>query len=96
MKAAIFHPAAITAIRRFPDEVRRELGKAIFDLQRGERLMMPVSRSIPSVAPGVEELRIRDRHGMYRAFYYTRSPRGILMIYALVKKTATTAQTILR
>ena len=92
MKAAIFHPAAITAIRLFPDEVRRGLGKAIFDLQRGEKLTMPVSRSMSSVASGVEELRIRGRHGIYRAFYYTRSPRGILVIHAFVKKTRTTAQ----
>ena len=41
MKAAIFHPTAIAAIRLFPGEVRRELGKAIFDLQKGEALAMP-------------------------------------------------------
>jgi phage-related protein len=82
MKAAVFHPAAIAAIRLFPDHVRRELGKAIFDFQKGERLAMPVSRPMPAVAPGVDELRIRDRSGIYRAFYYTRSPRSILVIHA--------------
>lgn len=92
MKAAVFHPAAFTAIRLFPDEVRRELGKAIFDLQRGEKLAMPLSRPMSSVASGVEELRIRDRHGIYRALYYTRSPREVLVIHAFVKKTSTTAQ----
>ena len=75
MKAAIFHPAAIAAIRSFPEGVRKELGKAIFDLQRGEVLPMPLSRPMPSVGPGVEELRIRDRSGIYRAFYYTKSAR---------------------
>ena len=66
VKAAVFHPAAIVAIRSFPDEVRRELGKAIFELQKGERLSMPLSRAMPSVAPGMEELRIRDRNGKGR------------------------------
>jgi phage-related protein len=90
VKAAIFHPAALTAIRSFPDDVRRELGKAIFDLQRGDVLAMPVSRSMPSIAPGAAELRIRDRSGIYRAFYYSRSPRGILVFHAFLKKTQTT------
>jgi len=91
VRAAIFHPAAREAIRSFPEDVRRELGKAIFDLQRGELLGMPVSRPMPSVAPGAAELRIRDRSGVYRAFYYTSSPRGILIFHAFAKTTRATA-----
>src|ERR1700682_3035194 len=60
MKAAVFHPAAIAAIRLFPRDARRELGKAIFDLQKGEVRSMPLSRPMPSVASGVEELRNWD------------------------------------
>ena len=47
MKAAIFHPAARETIRAFPVEVRKELGKAVYDLQRGEALSMPLSRAMP-------------------------------------------------
>jgi phage-related protein len=90
VKPAIFHPAARTAIRLFPRDVRRELGKAIFDLQRGESLAMPLSRPIRAVAQGVFELRMRDAVGIYRTFYYTQSPRGILVFHAFVKKTQTT------
>ena len=90
MKAAIFHRAARAAIRAFPKEVRRELGKAVFDLQMGAVLTMPLSRPMPSVAPGVEELRFRDRAGIYRAFYYARSPRGILVFHAFAKKSRST------
>ena len=39
---------------------------------------MPLSRPMPSIEPGAAELRIRDRAGIYRAFYYSRSPRGTL------------------
>ena len=77
MKPAIFHPAAITAIREFPESVRKGLGKAILDLQEGSVLGMPLSRAMPSVAVGVSELRIRGRDGIYRAFYYTRSARNL-------------------
>lgn len=90
MKAAIFHPAARDAIRLFPKEVRRELGKAIYDLQSGAILSMPLSHPMPLIAPGVEELRIRDRVGSYRTFYYARGPRGLLIFHAFVKKSQTT------
>jgi phage-related protein len=68
VKAAVFHPKARDAIRGFPEVVRWEFGKAIFDLQKGAKLAMPLSRPIPSVASGVEELRVRDRSGVYRVF----------------------------
>jgi len=90
VKAAIFHPGASAAIRYFPKDVRRELGKAIFDLQKGAVLAMPLSRPMPSIEPGAAELRFRDRSGIYRAFYYTRSLRGILVFHAFVKKTQAT------
>jgi len=86
VKPALFHPAAKAAIRAFPDEVRRELGKAIYDLQCGESLGMPVSKPMPSIAPGVSELRIRDRSGIYRAFYFAMSAKGIIVFHAFAKK----------
>jgi phage-related protein len=90
VKAAIFHPSARAAIRLFPEDVRREFGKAIFDLQKGEILTMPLSRRMASLAPGAAELRIRDRSGSFRVLYYTRSVRGILVFHAFVKKSQTT------
>jgi phage-related protein len=76
LKPVIFHPAAIAAIRLFPAEVRKELGKAVFDLQKGETLSMPLSRPMPSIRSGVEELRIRDRSGIYRTLCYTVTSRN--------------------
>lgn len=90
MKPAIIHPAARETIRSFPVEVRKELGKAIYDLQRGEALPMPLSRPMGSIAPGAAELKIRDRAGIYRVFYYVRSARGILVFHAFQKKNRTT------
>ena len=86
MKAAVFHPSARAAIRLFPEEVRRELGKAIFDLQKGEVLSMPLSRAMASIAPGISELRIRDKTGNFRVLYYSRAARGILVFHAFLKK----------
>jgi|SRR5271156_27233 len=89
-KMAVFHPAALEAIRAFPGEVRQKLGKAIFDLQQGEMLSMPLSRPMPAIAAGVSELRIRDRDGIYRVFYFTKSSQGILVLHAFAKKSQAT------
>jgi phage-related protein len=45
---------------------------------------------MPEVAPGVSELRVRGEDGIYRAFYYTASPEGILVFHAFLKKTQRT------
>lgn len=77
-------------IRSFPKPVRVGFGEAILDLQRGARLGMPLSRPMPQVSPGVQELRIRDTTGIYRAFYLVRSMHGVLVFHAFQKKTQKT------
>ena len=69
---------------------RREFGKAIFDLQKGHKLSMPLARAMPAVAPGVEELRIKDRSGAFRVFYFARLPTAVLIFHVFKKKTAKT------
>ena len=90
MKSALFHPKARDAIRDFPQDVRRAFGKAIFDLQKGVKLSMPLSRPMSSIAAGVEELRVKDGSGTYRVFYYTRLRDSILLFHAFTKKTQKT------
>lgn len=92
MKPAKLHLKARAALQEFPEEVRRELGKAIYDLQKGARLTMPLSKPMPSVAPGVEELRVKDGTGAYRVFYFTRLANAILVFHAFGKKTQKTPQ----
>jgi len=45
-----------------------------------------------SVGSGVEELRLRDRSGAYRVFYYTKLADSILIFHAFAKKTQKTPQ----
>jgi len=45
---------------------------------------------MPSVAPGLSELRLRSEDGQFRAFYFTAHAEGILVIHAFVKKTQQT------
>ena len=90
MKPVHFHPAARDALRTFPEDVRRSFGKALYDLQAGQSLAMPVSRPMPSIASGAAELRVRDAAGIYRAFYVVRVAQAILVFHAFVKKTQKT------
>lgn len=92
MRLAIFHPKARDIIRSFPEEIKDELGQALLMVQQGFRLKMPLSRPMSSVASGVEELRIKGRDGIYRAFYFSKSARGILIFHAFQKKTEQTPQ----
>jgi phage-related protein len=90
VKDARFHPKARAVLKGFPVNVRREFGKAIFDLQKGESLVMPLSRPMPAVAVGAAELRIKDRTGAYRTFCFTRVADAVLIFHAFVKKTVKT------
>lgn len=45
---------------------------------------------MPSIAPGVAELRLHSEDGQFRTFYFARSTQGILLIHAFVKKTRQT------
>ena len=59
-------------------------------MQLGEQIGMPNSRPMPAVASGVSELRVKGEDGIFRVFYYTASPRGVLVFHAFVKKTQRT------
>lgn len=92
VRAVIWHLKAKVEISAYPEDVRKELGYLIYRLQLGEVLPMPHSRPMKSVAMGASELRVRGPDGNYRVFYYTKSPRGILVFHAFVKKSEQTPE----
>ena len=83
-------------IRSFPRNIRDRPGKALFLLQIGEQPGMPLSRLMPSVAPGVAEVRLHSESGQFRTFYFSANPQGILVFHAFVKKTQQTPETEIR
>lgn len=90
LKVAKFHPAIKLVLHEFPAEIRREIGKAIFELQKGEKLKMPLSRPMPNVERNVHEIRVKDRSGAYRVFYLTVAEDGVYIFHAFKKTTQTT------
>jgi phage-related protein len=57
---------------------------------------MPLSRAMPSVAPGVAELRLHGEDGHYRTFYLASRARGVLVVHAFTKKTRQTPPSEIR
>jgi phage-related protein len=96
VRPVILHVKARETIRTFPREIRDRLGKALYLLQVGEQPGMPLSRPMTSIAAGVAELRLRSEDGQYRTFYFTASPRGVLVFHAFVKKTQQTPEAEIR
>ena len=90
MRPALFHPKALEAIRSFPKRARHDIGEAVLELQKGSRLTMPLSRPMRSVGSGVQEIRVRDAAGIYRAFYVVQSARGVIVFHAFEKRTQKT------
>lgn len=87
---AQFNPKAKSELQKFPEEVRKKIGKAIFELQQGKKLEMPLSKPMPSVGSGVEEIRVSGRNGIYRVFYYTKGMDSVVILHSFMKKTQQT------
>ncbi|MBK7962152.1 MAG: type II toxin-antitoxin system RelE/ParE family toxin [Bdellovibrionales bacterium] len=56
-------------------------------LEEGHSLSMPLSRNLSSVQKGLHELRLKDRTGAYRFFYFVKKADGIYFVHAFKKKT---------
>ncbi|NOT96320.1 MAG: type II toxin-antitoxin system RelE/ParE family toxin [Nitrospira sp.] len=90
MKSIIFHPSALDCIRGEDPTIRREIGEALRDLQKGLHLGMPLSRPMPDVASGVHELRATGATTAVQEFYFVKLADAILVFHAFQKKTQKT------
>jgi phage-related protein len=90
VKPVLFHPKALAFIREEGPEVRKQVGEALRDLQKGISLGPPLSRPMPAVASGVHELRIRSKPSTIRVFYLAKLAEAIVVFHAFHKKTQKT------
>jgi phage-related protein len=90
VKPIDFHPRALEFIRAQSPVIRRRLGEALRDMQKGISLGMPLSRPMPTVAPGVCELRVRDENSTVRVFYLAAASHAILVFHGFQKKAQKT------
>ena len=72
-------------LQSFPSEVQQNLGFQLWQLQQGER---PTDcRPLPSIGPGVFELRDQDERAWYRVVYLSRIENVIYVLHCFEKKS---------
>ena len=78
----------------FTAEGRSEAGTRLREVQEGESLGMPISRPMPSIGPGVHELRVRDASHNWRIIYRIDADR-ILIVDVFAKTTRATPKPVI-
>lgn len=78
-------------VKEFIDKCSKELQLDFYDalkvLQDGDTLSMPRSRNLSSIYAGLHELRLKDRYGQVRVFYFVKKKHAIYLIHAFNKKS---------
>jgi phage-related protein len=90
VKTISFHIAVLKDIENLDFSIRKQILELLAQLSDGVKLGMPASRPMPSVYLGVHELRVKDRIGQYRIFYYLKCNERILVFHIFKKKTQAT------
>jgi phage-related protein len=68
-------------------DIRSDFFDAVNLLVAGQVLAMPLSRNLASIHQGLHELRLKDRNGPIRIFYFIKKGDAIYMLHAFKKKT---------
>ena len=90
MKEIRIHKTVTKELQAINMDLRIQIAELLNLLASGESLGMPVSRPMPSIAPSVHELRVKDSSGQYRVFYFTKEKEAILVFHFFKKKTQAT------
>ena len=88
MKPLRFLGTSREVLRSFPAEARRDAGFSLDAIQRG--LNPEDWKPMPSVGPGVREIRIRVG-GAFRVIYLAQRIEAVYVLHAFQKKTQKTA-----
>jgi phage-related protein len=90
MKPVVFLGGSLRRVREFPEDARRTVGHELRDVQFGET---PSDwKPMPSVGPGVREIRVREASGAFRVIYVAHLEAAIYVLHAFQKKTQKTLQ----
>ena len=89
MKPVVFLGDSLGRLRAFPQSARRNSG---FQLDRVQRGLDPDSwKPMPTVGPGVREIRVRDVSGAYRILYVANLGDAVYVLHAFLKNAQRTS-----
>jgi phage-related protein len=90
VKPLSFNKSTLSFIREQSVEIKKEIGEALRDIQKGILPGLPLSRPMPSVGAGVHELRVGDGTKTVRVFYFIKYEEAILVFHAFEKRSQKT------
>jgi phage-related protein len=90
MKPIEFRGTALDDLRAFPQTAMREVGYQLDRVQHG--LSPSDAKPMPSIGPGVTELRIWDEAGTFRVVYVAKLADAVFVLHCFQKKTQQTAK----
>jgi phage-related protein len=79
----------LAVVRSWPKSIREDFGVALGEMQEGRSAALAV-RPMPSIAPGVFELKDSDERAWYRMVYLARVKDTIYVLHCFEKNTAKT------
>jgi phage-related protein len=90
MKPIVFLGDSLNDLRAFSKRARRDAG---FQLDRVQRGLDPEDwKPMPTIGPGVREIRVRDAAGAFRVIYIATLAEAVYVLNAFGKKTQRTSQ----
>jgi phage-related protein len=75
---------SLKQVRDFPGDVRREIGSALYDAQKGEK--SPDAKPFKGVGSGVFEIVTRFDTDTYRTVYAVQIGHSVYVLHAFQKK----------
>jgi len=73
----------------FPEDARRDAGFALYMVQIGRE---PDDwKPMPTIGPGVREIRVRDEAGAFRLIYIAKFLEAVYVLHCFNKKSQQTA-----
>ncbi|MFN3884193.1 MAG: type II toxin-antitoxin system RelE/ParE family toxin [Rhodocyclaceae bacterium] len=88
MKPIRFLGDSLKRLRAFPEDARQDAGFQLDRVQRGEH--PDDFKPMPTIGPGVEELRVWSEAGTFRVIYFARMADAVYVLHAFQKKTQQT------
>lgn len=79
----------------FSAEAKQEAGYLLREVQRGSRLGMPASDTMPEIGKDCHELRIVDKNVTHRIFYAIRMQAIVVLDILPGKKTRATPRSVI-
>ena len=90
-KPVVFLGTSLADLRAFPQEVKREAGYQVDQVQHGGE--PDDCKPMSTIGPGVREIRVRDAIGAFRVIYVAKLSDAIYILHCFQKKTQRTSST---